>query len=351
MISRNTLIRRTGPVGRITLNRPTALNALTFQMVLDITETLERWAVDDAVEKVLIVGCPGRAFCAGGDIRALYDAGQHGEFQFVRNFWAAEFRLNALIAKYKKPIISIVDGLVMGDGVGIASHASHRIMTENAVFALPECSIGLIPDIGSSFLLSKAPGHIGEYVALTGLRLTAADCLYAGFCDYSVAGTRLSDLIGQLVREPGLTALDNFSEPAKGSCLESQRQNINFVFQGATLAEIHERLSTLTGDWTQETIANLSKGAPLSLLVALETVRSARHHQTLEMALRDEYRFVSRAAEIGEFLEGARAAVIDKDRAPQWAYPNIDDVPTAELFQFRTRAPGGDLNLQQAAVA
>ncbi len=342
--SENVLIGQHGQVGRITLNRPKALNALTLEMVQSICKTLQDWKSDDSISLVIFDASEGRAFCAGGDIGAMYRTGRAGDYEYGHEFWRTEYQLNHMIATYPKPTVSVVDGIVMGGGVGIAAHCTDRIMTENAIFAMPECSIGLVPDIGASVLLARTPGRCGEYLALTGTRLSGADCLYAGLCDHYVRSSTLEALVSQIISAGRMPDLAQFTQPAEFT-MDQHQDQIDAAFGLDTIAEICDHLDSSTNAWAQETAKKMRAGAPLSLIMTLSLVRAARNHKSLMNALRDEYRFVSRAAEMGEFLEGTRAAIIDKDRTPAWQYPTVESVPEDLLQEMRSPAPGGDLTI------
>jgi len=328
-------------VGTITLNRPGALNALTLDMIVAITRQLRDWVDNDAITHVAFAAVEGRAFSAGGDINALYYFGRQGDFEFANNFWRLEYTLNHLIATYPKPTISIVDGIVMGGGVGIATHCTHRFMTDNAVFAMPECGIGLIPDVGSSLLLAHSPGRCGEYIALTGARLTASDCLYAGLCDRVVEG-QVSQAVLQDLLDDDKSDAERQVGAAGTSELFKWQDEIDTAFGFETVSAIVEKLSARDDEWAVSTLSLLDRGAPLSLISALHSIREARQHGSLAEALKTEFRFVSRASRHGEFLEGTRAAIIDKDRKPRWQYPDIEAVPPELLRTMRSRADGGD---------
>lgn len=330
-------------IGTITLNRPGALNALNLGMIKEITHALISWRSDPLVEQVVFLACEGRAFCAGGDIADLYREGRFGNHDYGRSFWQAEYRLNELIAEYPKPTVSIVDGIVMGGGVGLAAHCSHRIMTENAVFAMPECSIGLIPDIGASLLLAQTPGRCGEYLALSGTRLTAPDCLYAGLCDQCIGSEDVSRFLQDCIW-PLYEAPQSNGDAKSDSQLAKLQDEINEAFSAETVGKILSRLEALGSDWALETVGLMRSNAPLSMATTLFLIRDARQHQSLRNALQDEYRFVSRATQSGsEFLEGTRAAIIDKDRQPNWRYPTISSLPADVVQEMRRPAPGGDL--------
>ena len=339
----NLIVRQKGSIGYVTLNRPEALNALTHQMCLDLEKALNDWAKDDSIAGVYLDGAGDRAFCAGGDITRLYQEGLAGNHVFGRQFWQDEYRLNALIANYPKPYVSILDGIVMGGGVGISLHGSHRIVTDKTMFAMPECSIGLIPDVGGSLLLANTPGSCGEYLGLTGSRLGAADCLYAGLADYYVAALDIEKARDAFFESGDPSVFENFASDAGASDLSAFQEKIDAVFSASDLSGIHEMLRSSDDEWHAKTLKSLNRAAPLSALVALEVIRKARHVDGIEAALVQEYRFVSRCSEHSEFLEGIRAAVIDKDRNPQWKYESHEDVPSELVELMLAPAENGDI--------
>ncbi len=320
-------VRIEGAVGRLTMARPEALNALTYEMMNEIDGALRRWATDDDVAMVVIDAEGDRAFCAGGDIAELYHRTKRGDLAYSRDFWRDEYRMNARIASYPKPYVALMDGLVMGGGVGLAGHGSHRIMTERAMVAMPECAIGLIPDVGGTFILSRSPGHLGEFLGLTGARMGAADAILAGFADRYVPSDHLSDLVTALIEAPDPATIDRFAEMPPPGVLGGHQAEIDRAFVGDDMASIAAALDELDGNsWLDRSKKHLARNCPLSLHTTLRMIREARHMTTLEEALAMEYRFSWRSLEQGEFLEGIRAAVIDKDREPRWAKPGLDDV-------------------------
>ncbi len=327
------IVARHRRAGRLTLNRPKALNSVTYGMVTEIEKALLAWRDDPSVEIVITDAAPGRAFAAGGDIKDLYEQGRAGNFAFGRRFWADEYRMNALIATYPKPVITLVDGIVMGGGVGVASHASHRIVTENVILAMPECGIGLIPDVGGSFLLSRAPGRLGEYMGLTGARIGAADALLTGFADFHVPAARLPELIDKLCETADPLEIAGFAadparaeSPAVAPYLAAIRPGVDESFSAPNPLAILAALRPRSEPWAEDAAKAIRRGAPLSIACALVAIRQAREAERLEDALATEYRFSYRCSEEGEFLEGIRAAVIDKDRDPHWAIPRLEDV-------------------------
>lgn len=335
-------VRVEGRVGRITLTRPQALNAVNQAIVDGMTDALKRWEADDAVSLVLVDAEGEKAFSAGGDLAYVYRCGKAGDIEGPNRFWRDEYRLNALIDRYPKPYVAVMDGIVMGGGVGISGHGSHRIVTDNSMVAMPECAVGLVTDVGGSWLLARAPGHMGEFLGLTGTRMKGEDAIYAGFADIYVHRRRLADLKAALVESGDVAVLDHFAEAPPPSALAAQQQALDRIFSAATVPEILERLRADGSDWALKALEAIGKGSPLSAIMILSTVRAAT---SMEAALRNEYRFVSRVLEHGDFLEGIRAIVIDKDRKPVWRHAGIDAVPAELVAMMGREAEGGDIAL------
>ncbi|MEM8752649.1 MAG: enoyl-CoA hydratase/isomerase family protein [Pseudomonadota bacterium] len=341
------LIRVEGRAGRITLNRPEALNSLTYDMLRAIDRALDEWRGDDRVALVVIDAAGDRAFAAGGDIVDLYRTGREGDFKFGQDFWAFEYRLNAKVARYPKPYVAIMHGFVMGGGVGVSALGSHRVVTDGTQVAMPEVGIGLVPDVGGSKLLADAPGRAGEYLGMTGARMGPADAIYAGFADAYVPAAKLEALKAKLVETGDPAAVASFAAKPEGGELAYFRLPIDDAFEAATAVELEAKLEDGAAaglEWATATLKALRKGCPLSVAAAMEMVRAARG-MTLEEALAQEYRFTSRCMEHGEFLEGIRAAVIDKDREPKWAKPRLADVTAADVDFMLAEAEGGDLKV------
>lgn len=335
------LVRIEGHVGRLTLNRPQALNALSHEMALSIESALLEWQTDNDVSMVLIDAEGEKAFCAGGDVAELYKQGMAGDIESGRQFWRDEYRLNALIDRYPKPYVAIMDGITMGGGVGISAHGSHRIVTERSTLAMPECSIGLVPDVGGTHLLSKSPGHTGEFLALTGERLKAADALFANFADYYIPVERLAALKSALIESGDVNIIDSFNEtPPTNSTLASIATEINRVFAAESLSTVLSNLNQLDSDWAVSAAKKIGYSSPLALTLAFDLVRQARTQPGIEKALIREYRFVSRAMESCDILEGIRAALIDRDRNPVWKHASIAEIPRTLIDQLKDDAPG-----------
>lgn len=330
-------IRVEGRAGRITLDRPQALNALTYPQVRAMTDALSCWRDEPAVEFVLLDGAGDRALCAGGDVRALYDERETDPCLAAR-FWADEYRLNAMIAEYPKPYVALMDGIVMGGGIGLSAHGSHRIVTERSRLAMPETTIGLIPDVGGSWLLARAPGRMGEYLALTGSQMGSGDSIYAGFADTNVPSSQLDRLVEALVDaggEPLSSVVAAFAEAPAHAEHAARQAEIDRLFSGGTVESIVSILETETAvPWAMETAEILHRKSPLSLKLTLRAVRQARTFTSIREALKHEYRLTTRLFEHGEFIEGVRAQLVDKDRQPRWPSRSLEAVTPGMVESF-----------------
>ncbi|WP_159976014.1 3-hydroxyisobutyrate dehydrogenase [Roseobacter cerasinus] len=343
-------IRTTGVAGRITLARPQALNALTYEMCLAIEAALDQWRADPGVAHIVIDAEGDRAFCAGGDIAEMYQTGTAGDFTYGRRFWADEYRLNAKIFNYPKPVVSFLQGFTMGGGVGIGCHGSHRIVGQSSKIAMPECGIGLIPDVGGSLMLALAPGRLGEYLGTTGARMAAADAIYAGFADHHIDEATWPDLIRAL--EGGAacdTLAEAATEPPTGA-LSSRQAQIDQHFGGEQLGDITNSLGHDEGSFAEDTLALMARNSPLSMACTVELIHRLRGPSlSIAKALGLEYRFTYRAMEHGDFLEGIRAAIIDKDRSPKWQYPDLS-VPAASVSKMLMPLGENALVLEETPV-
>ena len=344
MSSDDILIRVDGRVGRLTMNRPAALNALTYPMVGALRAALQLWADDPAIALVILDGAGGRALCAGGDVLSLYNAHANGP-AFARAFWAEEYQLNALIGRYPKPFVAIMDGIVMGGGIGLSGHASHRIVTEKSMLAMPETSIGLIPDVGGTWLLAQASGQLGTYLGLTGARMSAADAIAVDMADVCVPVAALADL----VRDLGVTAVDDIdgelfkraSDPGAAK-LRDHRAEIDAAFAHDRVEDIISALEANPTDFATRTLRDLASKSPKALKLTLAALRFARQQTSLEACLNMEYRLVTRLYEDGEFIEGVRALLVDKDKAPKWQPPKLADVSDAMVLRYLAPLPPGE---------
>ena len=330
------IIRLQGRAGRITLNRPKALNALTYDQSLEIERTIDQWAADDAVQLVIIDGAGDRAMCAGGDVQALYEQRADGGVS-ASQFWRDEYRLNAKIGRYPKPFVALMDGIVMGGGIGLSGHASHRIVTERSMLAMPETTIGLIPDVGGMWLLANAPGHLGEYLGMLGERMGAADAIYAGFADTYVTAERLDNLVDVLCDpsgDPIGVAIASFADAPPPTVHADRQAAIDAIFDADSLEAIVEGLQASDAEWSAGALKAIDQRSPLSLKLTLAAVREARTFKSLEDSLKLEFRLCSRLARHGEFFEGIRALLIDKDKAPKWNPSSIAGVTDAMVADF-----------------
>ncbi len=314
-------IRITGQAGRITLTRPKALNAMTYDMATAIETALDTCAEDDTVKLIVIDAEGDKAFCAGGDIQQLYDTGRAGDFAYGQRFWRDEYRLNAKIAEYPKPYVAFMQGFTMGGGVGISCHGSHRVVGESSQIAMPEVGIGLVPDVGGSLLLARAPGRLGEYLGITAARMDASDAIYCGFADNYVSELHWPSLITTLEQTGDPLAIDAQSTtPPQDPVLDLQPQ-IDIHFMGENLIDILNSLRADDSPFSVDALKKLARNSPLSMACAVEMIHRLRGPTAdIRKALELEYRFTHRAMEHGDFLEGIRAAVIDKDRKPAWQH-------------------------------
>ncbi len=317
-------IRTTGRAGRITLTRPQALNALSYDMCMAIDTALRNWREDDEVDLIILDAEGEKAFCAGGDIAELYETGTSGNYAYGRKFWRDEYRLNALIYEYPKPVVSFLQGFTMGGGVGIGCHGSHRVVGESSKIAMPECSIGLVPDVGGSLMLALAQGRLGEYLGTTGYRMGPADAILAGFADHFVPQEKWPELVDLLEASGRAELVHEHSVPAPESALAKMQDRIDKFFDGEGLDEVLNSLRNDSTEFSTKILDTLSKNSPISMACTLEILHRLRSTgPTLQYALELEYRFTYRAMEHGDFLEGIRAQIIDKDRDPKWQFADL----------------------------
>lgn len=311
-------IRRIGQAGRITFTRPQALNALSYEMALAIDDALDLWVNDDAIKLIVIDAEGEKAFCAGGDIAEIYQTGIAKNYAYAHKFWTDEYRMNAKIADYPKPVVALMQGFVLGGGVGVGCHASHRIVGDSTQLAMPEVGIGLVPDVGGSFILAGAPGHVGEYLGLTASRIGASDAIYAGFADSYIPEENWPDLITSLETTADLSLIAQASQHIDAGPIAQISTDIDAIFKLDRPQDILAALSENSSEFAQKAAKALSRNSPLAMGCTLELVRKNRQATSPQEALQNEYRFTYRACEHGDFLEGIRAQIIDKDRNPQW---------------------------------
>ncbi|QNS07968.1 enoyl-CoA hydratase/isomerase family protein [Streptomyces xanthii] len=325
------LLSNQGRAAHITLNRPRALNSLTPPMIDTVAAALDAWEHDPAVETVVITGAGERGLCAGADIRLFHDDARSGDGTRSEAFWRAEYHLNARIAHYPKPYVAVMDGIVMGGGVGLSAHGSVRIVTERSRVAMPEVGIGFVPDVGGTHLLAHAPGELGTHLALTGGSVGAADALLCGLADHFVPAAALPGLLGELATAPAAEVVARHARPAPEGVLAGQRPWIDACYAADTVEEIVDRLHGYGDPVPKEAAETLLAQSPTSLKVTLAALRRARAFTTLEQALDQEYRVACAALATPDLPEGVRARIIDKDRNPRWSPAHLAEVTPAEV--------------------
>jgi enoyl-CoA hydratase len=331
------LFERLGAAGIVTLNRPEALNAVTFGMVGALTRQLVEWDSNAAVTRVIVTAAGGRAFSAGGDLRALFEMGRAGQYGAALAYWRAEYALNALIKRYRKPYVSLIDGIVMGGGVGISIHGSHRVAGDGFAFAMPEVGIGFIPDVGATWFLPRLPGELGLYCALTGERLGSADGVAAGVATHRVPGGRFPELLEALCSNVSVDALlGAFAVPTGEGPLCARRPAINRLFAGDQVEDILAGLDAeargqgADADFARAAAAAIRLKSPTSLKIALAQLRRGRSLD-FDECMRCEFRIVSRLLFGHDLYEGIRSVIIDKDQAPHWQPSSLEAVSAAEV--------------------
>ena len=321
-----------GRAGRITLNRPKALNALTLPMVHDIDAALTHWAENPNVSLVIVDGAGDRAFCAGGDIRMLYDAARTGDLAAGYAFFSAEYALNARIARYPKPYVAIMDGIVMGGGVGLSAHGSVRIVTERTMLAMPETGIGLFPDVGATWLLSRTPAR-GMHLALTGARIGAGDALLAGLADRVVDSADLPAIV-QALCGGDATEMHAFAKPPEAGAMAADLAWMDACYGHDTVEEIAASLADHVNPAAKTAAHDIAAKSPSSLKVTFRALREAAGMKNLEEALAQELVLAVGCLRSHDFVEGVRAAVVDKDRSPRWRPARLGDVKDAMVEEY-----------------
>jgi enoyl-CoA hydratase len=334
------LFDRIGSAAVIRLNRPKALNSLTLGMVRTIKAALARFVEDDQVSCVVMTGEGERGLCAGGDIRLIHDLGRAGD-PLVTQFWREEFPLNYAIAHYPKPYIALMDGIVMGGGVGIASHGRYRVVTERTRLAMPETAIGYVPDVGATWLLSRAPGEIGTWMGLTGESVGPADAIFAGLADACIPSDRLAEMVERLGRMGApasgvevTSIIEHYRVQPEPGRLAANRDLIDRVFSHDSVEEIIEGLAAEEDAFAATTAEALAKRSPTSLKLALQLLRRGRRSSSLVECLEREFAAACEILRHHDFYEGVRAAIIDKDRKPQWRPATLADVREDDLALY-----------------
>ena len=334
------IVRRDGAAGIIRLNRPKAINAMTFEMSIGIDKALDQFEADPSVGLVLLEGAGERGLCAGGDIRVLYESSRAGG-DLGKRFWRQEYLMNGRIARFPKPYVAFMDGLVMGGGVGLSAHGSHRVVTEKTKLAMPEVGLGFFPDVGGTWLLSRSPGEVGTYFGLTGQTMNGPDAIYARFADAVVPSSKLADLREALINLPAgvnsaevKAAIDRFATGETSGPVAAIQSQIDRWFAHDRMGDIVADLQRDGSELAQSTLKALNEKSPRGMVVALKLLRLARVSSSLEECLVREYRAALEVFASDDFREGVRAAVIDKDRNPRWSPPGIEDVTPAMVARY-----------------
>ena len=333
MSTEEVFFEKKGSLGLITLNRPEALNALTLNMVRLIHPKLKIWEEDNEIKTVAVTAVGDKAFCAGGDIRALYDWGKNNDKK-ATGFYYEEYQLNQLIKSYTKPYISFVNGIVMGGGVGISVHGSYRVAGENYSFAMPETGIGLFPDVGGSFFLSRLKNNVGMYLALTGSRIKSSDAIELGIAEYFIQSENFDDIFKQL--SEGITpdeVLSSFNSNKVNSDLKNDFEKINELFSGNSLEDIFERLENDNSDFSQKNLSLLRSKSPTSLNITFRQIKNGSE-LNFEDCMKMEFRMVTKVMNDHDFYEGVRALIIDKDNNPAWKPETVEEVSDEEIDEF-----------------
>lgn len=334
------LLDRVGSAAIIRLNRPKALNSLNLAMVQVMRRAMDLFAAGSEVSCVVLTGEGERGLCAGGDIRVIHDMGKAKDPDVTR-FWREEFPLNYLISRYQKPYVALMDGIVMGGGVGVSAHGRHRVVTERTRLAMPETGIGYVPDVGSTWLLPRAPGEIGTWMGLTGETIGAADAIHANFADVCVPSAKLASLVealgglkGGVPQAEVRAVINSFSETPEKGRLEAQRDLIDHAFRFDTVEEIITALEADGSEFANETRQTMLKRSPTSLKLALRLIRLGRQSSSLVECLEREFSAASEILNHNDFYEGVRAAIIDKDRDPKWSPAVLAEVRDADLAAY-----------------
>jgi enoyl-CoA hydratase len=334
------IVRREGAAGIIRLNRPKAINAMTLEMSIGIDAALDQFEADPAVALVLLEGAGERGLCAGGDIRGLYESSKAGG-DLGKMFWRQEYIMNARIAKYPKPYVAFMDGLVMGGGVGLSAHGRHRVVTEKTKLAMPEVGLGFFPDVGGTWLLTRSPGELGAYFGLTGQTMNGPDAIHARFADAVVPSGKLPALREVLTKiRPGTASseieilIKGFATGETSGPVAAMQPSIDRWFAHDRMQDIVSALQQDGSELANATLKTLNEKSPRGMVVTLKLLRLARNASSLEECLVREYRAALQVFASDDFREGVRAAVIDKDRNPRWSPPRIEDVTPEMLAPY-----------------
>jgi len=324
-----------GHGGVITLNRPKALNALSHEMVRDMSTALNAWAVDDNVRSVLIDGEGERAFCAGGDIQAIYENGPKDPMGSLE-FWREEYQLNALIANYTKPYIALMHGFTMGGGVGVSAHGSHRIVTDGSVISMPEVGIGFLPDVGGTWLLSKAPAGVGAYYGISGARMGPDDAIFLGFADAYVPSNTFGTIKDRVIAGENIDdVLSELSVVPEVGDARKNADDLKHWFAGDDFEAVMQLIETADTEFAAGALKLLNRQCPLSVKSTFYALNEVQNYNSIEQCLQLEFRFCAASLQGTNFYEGIRAAIVDKDRNPKWqpaGLAEVDQPMVKEMF-------------------
>ena len=343
------IARREGHAGILRLNRPKAINALNLNMTRMIDRALDAFETDPEVSVIVLEGAGDRGLCAGGDIRGLHDSAKIGG-DLGAVFWREEYAVNSRIGRFPKPYVAYMDGLVMGGGIGLAAHSSHRVVTEKSKVAMPEVSLGFFPDVGGTWLLSRSPGEVGTYLGLTGQIANGSDAIYAGLADVQIASSDWPALRQALTELPPgsdgaatIALIKRFAVAGEPGPIAKQRALIDRTFAYDNVEEIVAALEQDGSDFASATLATIREKSPRGLKVTLKLLRLARSSNSLEECLVREYRAALEVFASADFVEGVRATIIDRDRNPKWSPATIEDVTPEIVARYLAPHPEGDL--------
>ena len=332
-----------GPIGRIRLNRPKAIHALTTPMCVAVLDALEAWRGDDGVRAIIVDHAEGRGFCAGGDIRMLAESGAKDGAE-AREFFHTEYRMNHRLFTYAKDTVAFMDGITMGGGVGISQPCRYRVATENTKFAMPETGIGLFPDVGGGWYLSRLPGRIGQYLALTGHRLDGAETFALGLATHYLPAEQVEEAKRRIAADPiaiaeALNALS--AEPGPAALLD-KRGEIDRLFASDKLEEIYAALEADGGEFAAATLATLKTKSPQTMKVSLKLLKDGKGMASFADEMRQEYAVGARVVQRHDFLEGVRAVIVDKDNAPKWEPATPEGVSDHVIDQIFAPLPDAE---------
>jgi len=342
------ICERRGASGTVFLNRPQALNAITLNMVRQLTRALDKWEHDSAIQNVVVSAAESKAFSAGGDIRLLYEQGRAGDHAAQLDFWREEYRLNRRIRLYSKPYIALVDGIVMGGGVGVSLHGSHRIAGDKFSFAMPEVGIGFFPDVGATYFLPRLPGKTGMYLALTGARADAGDAVHLGLASVYIKSSLFNDFTKALSEgEPADDAVARSRSDIPPGPITANRVLIDRCFAGSGAGEILACLDAESSSFAADAARAMRGKAPLSLSIAYRQM-TVDGNLSIDEAMQREFRIVSRVCRGTDFYEGIRATILDKDFAPHWRHRSLDEIDPEEVDPYFAPLGADELTFENA---